>query len=109
LAERYLAGESVPALAASFGIHRTTVLEHLERRGVQRRPKRRKLSDAQVIEATRAYAEGASLKELGAQLGVSAETVRNELARAGGPIRPPGRPARPGGGASPTTVQRHHV
>jgi DNA-binding CsgD family transcriptional regulator len=94
LVRRYVAGESVRELAAGFRIHRTTVLEHLTKWGVERRPNRRKLSDTEVAQAARIYAGGVSLEELGEQLGVSAETVRKELRQASVTRRPAGRPRR---------------
>jgi hypothetical protein len=56
LVEPYKQGMSMPALARRFGIHPTTVGDHLERQGVRRRPSTRKLTEEQVAEARRLYA-----------------------------------------------------
>jgi lambda repressor-like predicted transcriptional regulator len=78
----------VPDLVAQFGIHRTTVLAHLQRRGIGRRAQQRKLPDAQVEEASRLDQAGMSLAELGQRFDVNPATVNKELRRAGVPIRP---------------------
>lgn len=51
LAAAYQAGATVPELVKRFQVHRTTVLAHLERQGVPRRPNHGKLTDEQVAEA----------------------------------------------------------
>jgi DNA-binding CsgD family transcriptional regulator len=84
----YEAGASHRQLAARFGVHRETVLEHLKRRGVPGRPNRRKLSDEQVQAAARLYESGLSLAQVGETFGVNAQTIRTHLSRAGVPIRP---------------------
>jgi DNA-binding CsgD family transcriptional regulator len=84
----YRDGASVQNLAARFGIHRTTVLDHLKRRGVPRRPRVRKLTDRQIARAAEEYRSGDSLKALGERYGVDAATVRTHLARADVQIRP---------------------
>ncbi len=82
----YLVGATVYELAEQFGVHRSTVSELLERRGVTRRfgP----LSPAQVAMATSLYGEGLSLATVGQQLGCHATTVRDALAKVGVEIRP---------------------
>jgi hypothetical protein len=47
LAGAYIRGETLDALAEMFGIHRTTVLAHLKRRGLRRPPA---MSEAQVLD-----------------------------------------------------------
>lgn len=81
-------GHSVRQLGAEFGINRETVLEHLKRAGVPRRPNKRKLSDAQVAEAAELYRAALSLVKVAAHFKVDAATVRNEFTRAGVPVRP---------------------
>ncbi|HEX4492092.1 MAG TPA: helix-turn-helix domain containing protein [Acidimicrobiia bacterium] len=80
----HLDGESIAELAARFGIHRTTVMKHLDRAGVERR--------AGVIErhlerARTLYESGLSLAKVGEHFGVDGETVRQSLKRAGVVIR----------------------
>lgn len=79
MAEEYRAGDSVPVLVERYGIHRTTVMIHLEKMGVPRRAQKRKLTDAQVKELKRLRRLGLSYAELGRRFGVSPETVRKEL------------------------------
>jgi hypothetical protein len=84
----YQAGATVPELARIFRVHRTTVLAHLERHGVPRRANRRKLTDAQVQEASQLYSSGLSLTAVGKQLAVDEATIRTEFHKAGIPTRP---------------------
>lgn len=79
MAEEYRAGDTVPMLVERYGVHRTTILGHLERMGVPRRAQKRKLTDAQVKEAKRLYRLGLSYAELGRKFGVSGDTVKKEL------------------------------
>lgn len=84
----YQAGGSVSLLAKTYELHRTTVLNHLKRAGINRRPWIRKLSDGQVQRAAALYASGASLAAIGEHFQVDATTIRNEFTRAGLPVRP---------------------
>jgi DNA-directed RNA polymerase specialized sigma24 family protein len=88
LVQRYREGAPVRELAAVFSINRTTVLAHLERQGVPRRPNVTKLSPADIAEAARLYASGLSTVKIGAHFGVDAETVRKALHKAGVRLRP---------------------
>jgi hypothetical protein len=88
LVAAYVAGATVQDLTQQFAIHRTTVLEHLKRQGVARRPHRRKLTEQDVAKAVRLYQAGWSTTRLGPHFGVNAETVRKELHRAGVTLRP---------------------
>lgn len=81
LVAAYGAGSSVRELVEQFGVHRTTVLDHLKRRGVPRRPNVRKLTDEQVQEAAEFYRAGNSLVTTGKRFGVDAATVAREFAR----------------------------
>jgi transposase-like protein len=92
LVQRYVAGETVVMLARAFGLHRTTVLEHLELRGVPRRQVTAKLSPSQVDKAAELYRAGSSLKVLAADFDVAAETMRRTMVLAGVSMRPKGRP-----------------
>jgi hypothetical protein len=64
LVAEYVQGQSVAQLSRSWKIHRTTVMDHLERNEVPRRPAKRKMTDAQVEQAER-YRSGESLARLG--------------------------------------------
>lgn len=92
LVEAYRSGSTVARLTRDFGINRTTVLQHLQRHGVSRRPHIRKLTDRQVAEAVQLYEEGWSYSRLGKKYFVDAETMRKELAKAGVQSRTAGRP-----------------
>ena len=88
LVEDYVGGLSINALARRFGIHRTTVMNHLESRGVQRRRNVRKLSAANVALAAKRYASGFSLAAVAKEFGVNAATLTREFHAAGIPIKP---------------------
>ena len=88
LARRYEAGDSVRTLSAVFGVNRETILEHLKREGIERRPHIRKLTDRQVGRAASLYASGLSLAKTAEHFDVSERTLRSELAKAGHAIRP---------------------
>jgi hypothetical protein len=88
LIEVYKAGATVPQVVEQFGIHRTTVLAHLERRDVPRRPETRKLTGEQVADAGKLYASGLSTVKVGAIYGVDAETIRKAFIRSGLKLRP---------------------
>lgn len=88
LVARYEAGQSVRLLAVEFGIHRETVLEHLKRAGVSRRPNVRKLTDEQVTCAVGLYATNLSLVKVAAHFDVNAATIRREFVRTGVALRP---------------------
>jgi hypothetical protein len=88
LVRTYQDGSSVRQLAATFSISRTTVLAHLEKRGVPRRVQHRKLTDEDVRAAADLYGHGLSLTAVGQQFRVDAQTVRKEFSRAGVVTRP---------------------
>jgi len=87
LANRYVTGSTVRELAQIFGIHRTTVLVHLERQGIERRRRIRRLTDAEVEIATRFYRDGQSLKTTANHFAVDPETLRREFKKAGVTLR----------------------
>jgi hypothetical protein len=68
-------------LAALFRIHRSTVLDHLNRSGMARRYPA--LDAYQVEEAARLYEAGQSLRAIGIHFGRHASTVRLALIKTG--------------------------
>ena len=62
----YRSGAAVKELASRFGIHRTTVTQHLYRSGVDLR--RRRLDDEQVNQAVHLYRRGSPSRESGPTL-----------------------------------------
>ena len=88
LAQEYAAGATVKRLADRYGVHRTTVLVHLERQGVSRRRCVRRMSGDDVDEAARLYQLGYSLKRTAERFSVDAETLRREFMKAGVSVRP---------------------
>ena len=88
LIAQHEAGKSVRELTVEFGINRETVLEHLKRAGVARRPSVRKLTDTQVLEASQRYQDGLSLTKVPYEFAVDAGTIRREFTKAGIPVRP---------------------
>jgi uncharacterized protein (DUF433 family) len=84
---KYIAGEAIDNLAREYDINRTTVIAHVEKKGVERRGSPRKLTDARVSEAADRYAAGLSLAGVAAQFGVCDRTLRREFRKAGVPIR----------------------
>jgi AraC-like DNA-binding protein len=91
LVAEYEAGSTIELLASRFGIHRTTVMTHLERRGISRRSPRR-LTDEIVAGAAHCYTTGETLAEIAANLGIAPSTLTRELRLAGITIRRRGRP-----------------
>lgn len=87
LAKLYKAGSTVDDLAKTFGVHRTTVLAHLERQGIERRRCIRRLTDADVEIATHFYRDGQSLKTTASYFAVDPETLRREFKKAGVTLR----------------------
>ena len=87
LVERHRGGEGVVALAKSYGVHRSTVTAHLDRRGARRHLG---LTDEQVQRAGRLYLRGLTLDEIAAELGTSQRTVGRAVASLGVPRRPAG-------------------
>lgn len=79
LVAAYQAGCSVRDCARDFGVHRTTVMSHLERRGVERRAQGRKLDDEAVAHARSLFAAGQSAASIAREYEVDAETVRRAL------------------------------
>jgi DNA-directed RNA polymerase specialized sigma24 family protein len=69
----YREGRTVYDLAERFGIHRTTVSQHLHRQGVKMR--RLGLDEQQVDLAVRLYEQGWSVAGIGNHCGVNGSTV----------------------------------
>ena len=88
LIHRYREGASIDGLARRYGIHRTTVIHHLDQAGVARRRVVRKMTDESVAVAAAQYGQGASLAVVADAFGVHQRTLARELRRAGAPIRP---------------------
>jgi DNA-binding CsgD family transcriptional regulator len=88
LVDRYRAGDTIIQLADRFGINRTTVIAHLDRRGVQRRAIAKQWDHETLTSAARTYQNGYSLADIAAQFGLDPSTVANRFRRAGVPIRP---------------------
>jgi hypothetical protein len=51
LVSAYLDGSSIDSLAAELGVNRTTIISHLDRRGIERRKVVRKMADRSVRQA----------------------------------------------------------
>jgi len=79
----YLEGYSISQLAKNLSIHRTTVIHHLEDRGVSRRRSERKLCDERVAAAAIRYSEGLSVASVAAEFGVHERTLAREFQQAG--------------------------
>lgn len=87
LVEEYVGGLTIDALAYRYGIHRITVMTHLEANGVQRRRSIRKLSAADVAEAANRYQSGLSLAAVAEAFNVNEATLTREFRAANFPIR----------------------
>lgn len=83
----YEAGGTILELADQFGVVRTTVITHLDRRQIARRHLAG-MSPDQVRQAAGLYQAGSSLASIGEALGFSPGTVRRYLAGAGVATRP---------------------
>lgn len=87
VATRYAAGETSTALAAEYGVAKSTILRLLrESRVVVRR---QPMTPEQVSEAARLYESGLSLSQVAAQLSVNQETMRVAIIASGNMLRPP--------------------
>jgi len=80
LTAAYGTGVGINDLAGRFKIHRSTVLEHLNRSETPRRYPA--MDPGQVEEAARLYRQGQSLRALGVHFGRHASTVRMALIKA---------------------------
>lgn len=82
----YLAGELVRDIALRYGVSRTTVIDHVSRRGLPHRRDHDWSAD-ELSAAAGLYAAGHSLADVGKRLGVNKSTVANRFRRAGLPVR----------------------
>lgn len=87
LARLYRQGATIDALGRRYGVHRTTIITHLDRRGVPRRRVVRKMNDSLVVRASERYAKGLSIAAVAVEFGVHARTLAREFRRSGTPIR----------------------
>ena len=87
LIDRYREGDSIDGLARRYGIHRTTVIHHLDLADIIRRRVVRKMTDESVALAAARYEQGASLEVVASEFGVHQRTMARELRRAGTSIR----------------------
>jgi lambda repressor-like predicted transcriptional regulator len=87
LAGLYREGATIDALGRRYGVHRTTIIHHLDRQGVPRRRVVRKMTDSLVAQASKRYARGLSLVDVAAEYGVHERTLAREFRRGGIPIR----------------------
>jgi transposase-like protein len=87
LVDEYQAGASMLSLAQRWGLHRTTVAEHLRRAGVE--VKQRGIPREWLDEALRLYEDGWSCQLLAERFGCDDETVRQTLKRHGVQLRSP--------------------
>jgi DNA-directed RNA polymerase specialized sigma24 family protein len=83
----YEQGRPIDELAAHFGIHRSTVLDHLNRSTAKRRYPA--LDERRIKLAIERYGAGLSLREVGITLDVHASTVRQALIKSGVSLRDP--------------------
>jgi uncharacterized protein (DUF433 family) len=83
----YQAGASMQQLAERWGLHRTTVSEHLRRAGIGAR--KRGIPPEKLDEVVRLYDKGWSCQRLADRYKCDAETIRQALRGAGVNIRAP--------------------
>jgi lambda repressor-like predicted transcriptional regulator len=86
IAAAYEAWASAKELGGRFGVHRQTVIAHLEKAGVAIRRGRRLEAD-EVDEAVRLYEDGWSAARLAKRYGVSDHTIRAALSKRGVELR----------------------
>ena len=79
---------SIDGVARRYGIHRTTVIHHLDQVDIARRRVVRKMTDESVALAAVRYGRGASLAVVAGEFGVDQRTLARELRRVGAFIRP---------------------
>jgi transposase-like protein len=77
-------GMPIDEIAATFRVHRTTVMAHLDRVGVERRSG---IIKGHLDEARTLYEPGSSLARVAEHFGVDAETVRRSFKNAGMSLR----------------------
>lgn len=88
LIDTYQSGTTIKDLAAEYGIHRVTVMEHLRRNEIPRRSDSKRWTPEQLVEVTDLYHEGNSIRVLGQRYRLDPSTVAKRLKRAGVQLRP---------------------
>jgi len=88
----YEAGEPVNNLAMAYGIHRSTVLEHLKRQGI--RGRRTRLTPPDIEKIVGLCAAEESVEAIAHDLRVGDTTVRRALKKFEVPLKARGRPPR---------------
>ena len=78
IVELYAEGSSIDPLARRYGVHRNTIIKHLDERRVKRRRVVRKMTDSTVGQAATRYRRvpGESLKVVASRSGVDRENPR---------------------------------
>jgi DNA invertase Pin-like site-specific DNA recombinase len=87
LAEQYKIGMSALELARQYGIHRHTVVKHLQRDGIVIRGSQVKMTPDMIERAKQLYTDGQSLAVIGERLRVDASTVHKVPKKAGVKMR----------------------
>jgi len=77
LVDGYRSGLTVMELSRRYSIHRTTVMDHLRRKGVPKQGP--KLSREQVAQAKYLLNMGLSYAKIGKVMNVNAQTIRNSI------------------------------
>jgi transposase-like protein len=103
VADAYRAGATVTALATLHGVSASTICRVLDRAGVPRRSRGKRVSGVPGREAdvAGAYQAGATIQEIADRYGCSTKPINDALTRAGVTRRPPGRRRRQLGGLEP--------
>ena len=84
LSSLYQQGQSLPSLAARYGIHPATVKDHLRRDGIPIRPgNQAKLSEEDKDEIAKLYERGLSIHKLALRFGVTDNPVHKALKEQG--------------------------
>ena len=83
----YVSGSSIDELARAYGVHRTTIIKHLDQRAVPRRVVR-KMTDALVAQAAALYRDGHSLATVAREFKVDTRTLGREFRKAAVLVRP---------------------
>ncbi len=84
----YVEGHSIDELAQKYGVNRTTVISHLDKRGIERRRVVRKMTDELVRDAAADYESGASLAVVARRFEIDGRTLGREFRKAGVEVRP---------------------
>lgn len=83
----FRSGTTIRKLAAQYGVHRTTVAEHLRSRGIDTRPPG--LHRADVPSAATLYRDGWSLQRIAEKFDCNATTAFHRLTETGVEMRKP--------------------